>query len=403
MTNNTLLDAIGRIEERYIVEAKPDEQKTRRIPIGRLGILAACLALIVSISYLCFPEHTDSLKELPMLSVEIGDVSMGFEGYQAHNIDELVNGNPWNSDTAIKTLPVFQNVQYSRDGIPTRPDLERMKERLLEIAARIGMDTASADIEVSDNYPDEETIQKVTEKYAERGEKVPLEFFAASEVSLQWEGVEIEVSSDLTATLRFDPALSLPDGYRFSEDADYKDLTSASEYLKSEFAEFLSMENPTVDISGGDYDINGIQQYQIAFYDMCGELSEQIVNYNFNRVTFSSNDDGELWIVRVYLPDLTQKLGDYPIIGEKKAEELLAQGHYITTVPVEFPGREYMRKTELVYRTSGEVYMPYYRIYVELPDMAGVQTGLPTYGAYYVPAVEADYLSNMPVWDGSFN
>ena len=26
-----------------------------------------------------------------------------------------------------------------------------------------------------------------------------------------------------------------------------------------------------------------------------------------------------------------------------------------------------------------------------------------TYGAYYVPAVEQRYISNMPSWDGSFN
>ena len=29
--------------------------------------------------------------------------------------------------------------------------------------------------------------------------------------------------------------------------------------------------------------------------------------------------------------------------------------------------------------------------------------GLKAYGAYYVPAVESAYISDMPVWDGSFN
>ncbi len=45
--------------------------------------------------------------------------------------------------------------------------------------------------------------------------------------------------------------------------------------------------------------------------------------------------------------------------------------------------------------------MPYYRFYVELPEEK--RAGLNNYGAYYVLAVEKEYLTNMPVWDGSFN
>jgi hypothetical protein len=65
---------------------------------------------------------------------------------------------------------------------------------------------------------------------------------------------------------------------------------------------------------------------------------------------------------------------------------------------------EYVAKVELVYRTGGteQYFMPYYRFYVELPDMER-ENGLKTYGAYYVPAVEGEYISNMPVWDGRFN
>lgn len=80
------------------------------------------------------------------------------------------------------------------------------------------------------------------------------------------------------------------------------------------------------------------------------------------------------------------------------------QGHYITSVPEGLPGEEYVAMAELVYHTScfDEVYMPYYRFLVELPDMQ-VGNGLKTYGAYYVPAVDQKYISNMPLWDGSVN
>lgn len=46
--------------------------------------------------------------------------------------------------------------------------------------------------------------------------------------------------------------------------------------------------------------------------------------------------------------------------------------------------------------------MPYYRFLVELPQEAR-ENGLKSYGAYYVLAVEEEYLTGLPVWDGSFN
>lgn len=97
-------------------------------------------------------------------------------------------------------------------------------------------------------------------------------------------------------------------------------------------------------------------------------------------------------------------VGEYPIITAEEAKEFLRKGNYITTAPYEMPGEEFIGKVELVYR-AGErerYYMPYYRFYVELPE-AAMDDGLKAYGAYYVPAVESAYLSDMPVWDGSFN
>ncbi|MDE7188046.1 MAG: hypothetical protein K2O13_11150, partial [Lachnospiraceae bacterium] len=77
---------------------------------------------------------------------------------------------------------------------------------------------------------------------------------------------------------------------------------------------------------------------------------------------------------------------------------------YITTVPYEMPGKKYIAKRELIYRTNNyeEYYMPYYRFYIELPDMEK-DNGIKQYGVYYVPAVNESYITNMPIWDGSFN
>lgn len=145
---------------------------------------------------------------------------------------------------------------------------------------------------------------------------------------------------------------------------------AVAEYLKTEYKDFIGIENPQVNICGGDYTIYAQQMYSIEFFDASGNDAEQIINYNFNRVTFYCDDEGKLFLARIYQPDLSMKVGDYPIIDSQQAKELLSKGNYITTAPYEMPGLEYVEKVELGYR-AGEreaYFMPYYRFYVELPE-----------------------------------
>ena len=109
-------------------------------------------------------------------------------------------------------------------------------------------------------------------------------------------------------------------------------------------------------------------------------------------------------MARVFRPNLSDKVGDYPIISAEEATDLLLNGNYITTVPCSMPGQEYIAGVDLVYRSGKyeEYFMPYYRFYVELPEQEQ-EDGLKDYGAYYIPAVLAEYLTNMPVWNGDFN
>lgn len=73
-------------------------------------------------------------------------------------------------------------------------------------------------------------------------------------------------------------------------------------------------------------------------------------------------------------------------------------------MPHGLPGAEYVEDVELLYLLGRreQYFMPYYRFLVELPQEAR-ENGLKSYGAYYVPAVEEEYLTGLPVWDGSFN
>ena len=69
------------------------------------------------------------------------------------------------------------------------------------------------------------------------------------------------------------------------------------------------------------------------------------------------------------------------------------------------PGEEFIAKVELVYRndSSSEYFMPTTASMWEVELNEVKNSDLKTYGAYYVPAVSGEYLSDMPTWNGQFD
>lgn len=370
-------EELSDINEDYVKDAQASKTKAFR-PVW--GIMAACAAFLIfwGVRFVWKEAPGDNLSELPMLTIaEHTSDGMGFEGYWAYDVSELKNANPWSEDAELSTLPVYKNqLEHDENYLITEVDSDAMEERLLEVSERLGMDAS--------------------ERHFER------------ETWRQWwivqaDEMKIEVDADMTATVTFEPAIQLPKEYNFNYYASYEDVAPIAGYLKETYKDFIGMENPKTDIYGGDYNIYFQQNYLFAFYDGSGDITNQILNYNFNRVTFSYDEEGKLSRLSFFHPDLSEKTGDYPIISADEAKTLLANGNYITTVPYEMPGLDYVKKVELIYRTGylEEYFMPYYRFYVEIPDEEW-EEGLKTYGAYYVPAVEGSYITNMPLWDGNF-
>lgn len=330
--------------------------------------------------------------------------AMGFEGYMAYDISELVSANPWREDAAITTLPVYKNpITYNEQLNASGADFDKMRELLIEIAGRMGVDTNEVTVTV--DAPDEATTQEIAEKLQGVGDTVSDGYFDPSiSLMIETEGMQIKIDQNMTVEIRFDPAVSLPSEYHFTDHASYEDISDVAEYLKTEYKDLIGFDDPQINIYGGDYNIYSEQGYDIEFFDANGGDTEQIINYNFNRVAFYCDYEGKLFLARVFRPDLSELVGDYPIITPEEAAELLSNGSYVTSVPYEMPGMEYVKKVELVYRTGimEEYYMPYYRFYIELPEVER-DGEMKTYGAYYVPAVSGEYISDIPTWNGSFN
>ena len=436
MNGNDFLDKMEKIKPEYIEEAdiKPYKKKTNII---KWSTLAACFVLILFIGTGFLPQDTPIQKkqdsddttqntaakgstkqnqsgqgnasqnivstkpDLPKLTISDNKSGgMGFEGYMAHDISELVNANPWREDIKLATLPAYKRaVDVDSYFVVTGADRNKMQEFILDVAGRLGLDKNK--VNVTDNFDQEDEIKDSSSSSDGHS--------ALSLLIINAKGLKIEVDQFMTATVSFEPAKSLPKKYNFTDNASYEDCLAVADYIKNKYKDFIGFYNPQINISGGSYDIYANQSYRIEFYNSSKDYVENIINYNFNRAAFYGDESGKLWLARIFQPDLSKKLGDYPVIDSMQARELLINNNYITSVPYKMPGEEYIKKVELVYRTGDmeECYLPYYRFLVELPEEENSEIesehGLKSYGAYYVPAVESSYLTNMPVWDGGFN
>lgn len=386
MNAGHISDALEFLDDDLLEEANGARRGVKR-RTARFGWMAAaaCLVLLVGVGAALYGERPapgPDVTGLPQLPVgQLTNGGMGFEGYLAYDVSELISGSPWREKDGLKTLPVYRNsVEYDEGGAPVNGvDVEAMTARALEVASRLGV---SVEVQ-EDKEPWEQAVGRVTALA---------------------DGVRITVEADLTASIWFEPALELPGEYNFNYYAPYEDMKAVSDYLLEQYGTLLDMAEPRMEPTGGDYTFSGEQGYEIAAYDAAGDKTQRLLDYSFDRATFSCDNEGRLWLIRLKGHDLSQKVGDYPIITPKAAKKLLAEGKYITTVPYALPGEEYVRRVELCYLTdrSEAYFMPYYRFLAELPQEEQ-ENGLHTYGAYYVPAVEEAYLTGLSVWDGGFN
>lgn len=421
MRGDELLEKMELVDPAY-VEAADAPRAKRRVRWTKWGA-AACAAVLVAaimaVAVLSRNEEPPSLSSdaaqqqaqegssLPILTISEGsNQGMGFEGYSAYDVSEIISANPWTEVSQISELPVYKNPLEYHSKNPSMLiggiDVERMREQLLNVAGRLGLDTSK--LKVKEVTMSEQELQSLKEWYANFGEKIPAGQLEPSQLVIETDGMRLDITPDLTTSIFFEPMVELPEEYCTDDTATEEDYLELAQYLQENYGALIDFESPQAELVGGGYTYDGQRSFHyVSFFD-ASDSEEAILNYNFNRVIFYVNEGKGLTTVRVYATDQSQKVGDYPLITVDEAKEKLAEGQYKSTVPAAFPGLNYVARTELIYRTGqNETYfMPYYRFLVEMPEMAQ-DNGLKKYGAFYVPAVEDEYLSDMIVWDGRFN
>lgn len=426
-----LLQAIGDIDDCLVEAAAPAKQKRRVQPFVRWAYgIAACVMAAVSIGILQRqftgsisassvqpsisseqPDHSgiqssgwqssvpssgseppktpsgDLPAVTPWQAYERGGAGGG-ESYMMNDISELKDAMPWSEETELESLPVFHNVYASTVGW-TEEQRNRRCLPLLE-----GKKTSVEEMEALARSIAEDlgvTVGAVRTS-TDRVNELP------TRVILSCSGdVVITANNTLGARIEFKTPVSLPEGYRFDDEASFEELTAAGEYLMREYADLFHMARPTLNIYGGARDSHQKQVFSCYVYEGEGDLTQRMLNYHFNTVRFSPDSEGNLWLIDFTRFDLSDKLGDYPIYTVEEAKQRLAEGKYTASGP-NFPDGAEIAKVELIYRGYGEItIMPYYRFYAELPRELWEQplNGDPmkTYGAYYVPAVREEYIN----------
>lgn len=331
------------------------------------------------------------------LTIPTLQVTAGFEGYMCYDISELENGNPWSEDMDITPLPVYKNLTYDATGagVPRGMNEAEMTAQLNSVMGSLNLTATETEV-IKDGY-----VEK-------NGEWVLDD--TPTKIKATTNNGEITINADGSIEYRLTgDGLTLPDAYHFtSSNTTNEEATEVISYFIGKYKALLNWEEPTANIYG-DYDIWGDFYRNYSIYDASGDNVEDILNYNFCQVQFYPNEQGNLTMIRMKNSlENAEKIKDYPLITLQEATERLCKGNYQTSVPLAFPGKESIGKVELVYRTGRleELYLPYYRFYVLLPESFNTNasdSGLKTYGIYYVPALPDEYIVNMPTYDGSFN
>ena len=275
MRGKEMLEAVGYVDENLIVKG---EKKKKSFPWKRWTAIAASICLVLGGALIY--RHNLPQYATEILSVSDTDIGMGYEGYQAYDVSEIRRDNPTDG-VKIKALNAYRNtISYDERLYPYGQDLDAMKEYLLVLAEKFGLDTTS--LEIYDNAPGEGQMQGLIMEFASRGLEVPEYYSLPYELWVKTEDMQITVDADMTATIHFADGIPLPEQYRLDYDSTPEELTAVSEYLWEQYGNIIGYEDPTLCIDGGNYSTDGTQRYTLSFYEGSRDKVVNFKNYSFN-------------------------------------------------------------------------------------------------------------------------
>ena len=318
------------------------------------------------------PEASESAGDvgntLPILSAP-GQFAEG-SGGSGIWIDDVTSyiSNGFSPDTVGDTLPVYAStLPLDENGTPTASDAAN-EALLSDVLSRFGLE------------PEDCTITNIGYLTA-----------------ITSNGTEISVRDNLVVFVSI-PTDGLSDTIRATDNSSFDSMNTLGKAIIDELGWLLNMETPTTCVTGGDVNLYGEKLFYLTIYD--GNPSDMTAPIAY---VFDALDD--TLVIRLDKRTNRELTGEYPIIPLEEAEEQLLTGSWVGYNEnwYAIPTAEQILRSELVYCTNIDGYtMPYYRFYLNLGEtieLCEPNTQLPTgkvvpqIAFYYVPAVEAQYLT----------
>lgn len=393
--DNRFFESLSDVDDKYVIEAMPEiKPKKLRFKYIAAGICAAsiCAAAVGVIvlhntkkapdmpynkNYHYSFEYQDENNHLEKIKPDPGVDGMGFEGFWAHDVSELLENNPWTKECSLTSLPVFAESNNELFSMENYYSAEEMKDRLSGISDELGGEF------------------NVTNEPAD-----------GSYIEASVYGARLRMQSSGQISINFNGVLKLPEKYRISDGCGRENAEAAVNYLAERYYDVLKFEYPVPSVYT-DYDIYSKPYTRFEVYDKSDDPLTAILNFNFRKASFSGNGDLEYICIYDNLACKTV-VGMYPIIDYETAEKMLMDGDYTTTVweenrlpdgfeadDVTFSGLYYKRTEDYKYN------IPYYRFLIELQN-SNRPEDMKEYGAFYVPAIAPEYLTDVNT-DTAFN
>ncbi len=405
MKEMNFLKAFGEIDEKYILEAEnyvPKKHSFLRY--------AASFAAILFISTAAIPfiiggaGMGDDSADRQDISSEFNSGARGTNYVSAYDAGDLADNNPWSHDSGITTLPVYKNSAYVNKAGVTAYHTE-------EYMLKTAQDTAEALGETIEDYS---FFRESDRGFLDANEEGIFEDDKTYDLNAYTSNYSISVYGNGNVDIRFPYAPT-----EAADTDDVKDSVSngAEEAVKDknmteedvtmyaeEYSSITGIENAVVSVTK-DYGYGSDIYYYCTAYEEGENTLESVLNYNFSSVRFYTGDSGELaQISKDDILSSAEELGEYPIISQSEAEQLLIDGAEGVIYPEYMNGDEKIGEKDIVYSTLvynnspiDEYFLPYYVFYVDnVPENFRdhyADKDLKHYSVYYVMAIKEDSLS----------
>lgn len=422
MTAQTLFRAIGEVDEAMLQDAvQAAARPVKRRPPVRLLATAACAVLLAAavlgaVAPVLAPkggagemntagtqqDEMTSDAALPEFSLkEANGAGFGMEAVMVREESELVpTAWPVSSGETPASLPVYENARPADATGARAYTQEELSALAQQTAAALGFEVERVELspteaqrqatmerfEAAGLLPSEEDAPEVA---AEKQAQLDYNLAPDSAAAVCTNGAVVTASR--TGTVRVKLAEGF-DAAPYTQDAQA--YAAAVQRLADEYGAAFGMQAPQAAVQA-DYTVEGNVHLTNFVWDAAASPAQQLLFASCGRLSFFVGESGAILYEQ---PQPGQALGEYALISESEARTMLLQGQCLTSVPYAVESEADIAAVELCYREGSEVYAPWYRFWVKLPEEAqqDCAEGCTAYGAYYVPAVSGQFATDLP-------